>query len=57
MAVGGCSMGVVAVSYGRCGPLWKLQGGKYAFLFDLVLKRDGRLRIKLVLVRHVIYTY
>jgi hypothetical protein len=37
-------------------PLWELQGGKYAFLSDLVLKRNERLRTKLdLLVRHVIY--
>jgi hypothetical protein len=38
---------VVAVCYGKCFPLWKLQSGKYAFLFDLVLKRDVRLLKKL----------
>jgi hypothetical protein len=39
-------LGVVAVIYSRCGSLWKLQSGKFAFLFDLVLKRDERLRTK-----------
>jgi hypothetical protein len=51
-------LGVVVVSYGSCDPLWKLQSGKYAFVFDLVLKRDGRLLTKLdLLVRHIIYIY
>jgi hypothetical protein len=48
----------VVVSYGSCGPLWKLQSGKYAFLFDLVLKRDGRIRTKLDLLGiHVLRIY
>jgi hypothetical protein len=56
------TLGVVVAAVqdgnGRCCAQWKLQSGKYAFSFDLIEKRDSRLRTKLDLhVRNVIGVY